>query len=972
MPQGEPLVREVQLDTQPAQQQLSDLAAQIEQIFANAEAQISSSLADAISAAADTQIPINADTSSIPDEIAGAVDGVEAPALAIDADTQPLTSSVDEAISGLPEPKLAIDGDASGFEAAVQDAVASAEAESVEIPVDADTSGLEEGVKGVGNESDTTAAKVGILGGALAGLTKKFDEAAITSGATGGALKAIAPEAVAASGAIALTVESAKGIVETGAQVLGVLQQFHTTFGRFADDARNIDVAGLNDDLGDLAVSLGVDDEAALSAEARVGAFAQTLGLGQKQSAEFAKSTAAIAASVSSANPALGSLDSVMGRIAQTLARNPSGLRRLGIEVTPAEIDQLATKLGKVPETLSQGAKAALAVQIALKKVGDASDEVEARQKNSQVVIAATQERIKNLFEAFAVPIAEPILQGLGALQPAVEGLEPVFRFFGKTVGAIFGGIAKGLGDVEVAFGTTISTIGRALERANSLPGLGHLVPDDLGPSLHKFGDGLLDAGHKAQNFKTTVGEGGDASVQFGTATNGVNEALAQQAEVTPQAQAALDDYQASLDASSKAAEDFQKQVDDIANASVDALPTTKDAFDSWQQGISDSFGRVVDDQNKVKEAFDRAHAATTATGLEDAVKDYRAASKDLSTARQELEAASDPKKFLQNLIDQAAGIAGFTHNLQVLLSRGEDDLVAFLAKQGPVVGGELAKQLVNDPAIAQSSEHAIELLNAATEQQKQFMEQDAAPRIAASAAKVAQDAQDAYSKTLKFRIPTLVELGITADTINTDRRVSSETRARALDASRQFGTAFSIAGHTKAELDAAAITVAQEKTLPIAAKQHGESLGVDFGAGIAQGIEKTIPFILAGGDHAIDQLNRSMRRTSGAQSPAKLFAILGDDIAAGVALGITRSTPEAAAAGSALITTTRDSMVSPAQAPASSSQPAPGAPGAAAAAAPAGAPAHAGVVVQGPLVGEVNNNADPAHIAAEIAWRLS
>jgi hypothetical protein len=312
---AEPLERQVILDISPALGGLRELDDAFEQFFASLEQRFSQALAAGTGDLEPVELEVDADTSGATDEIdALGGDTVE---LDVDADI----AGAEDDISGLSDQtvELATEADISGAEADISEL----EGTPVVVPVEMDTGGAQEQLNELGDAGEGATGGLNILGGATAGLTQKFTAAGGGAGAVSGGIAKLGPAGIAAAGGIAITVGGLSKLVTVGTDVIEVTDQFEDTFGAFADEVRQIDVAGLNTSLDDLSISLGTDDEALLAATTRAGAFAKTLGLSAEETAKFGENVVALGAFVSSVNPSLGDIDVVVGQIARTLSRSP-------------------------------------------------------------------------------------------------------------------------------------------------------------------------------------------------------------------------------------------------------------------------------------------------------------------------------------------------------------------------------------------------------------------------------------------------------------------------------------------------------------------------------------------------------------------------------------------------------------------------------------------------------------------------
>ena len=127
-----------------------------------------------------------------------------------------------------------------------------------------------------------------------------------------------------------------------GVEATGVLQRFDTVLGDMADEVLRVDVGDLNENLDDLAIKLGSDDEALRDASASLFQFGINSGASRQAAATFTKQIDALAARAVALNPALGSVGDVAESMALRIQRGGRFAATFQLSLTAAEIEARA------------------------------------------------------------------------------------------------------------------------------------------------------------------------------------------------------------------------------------------------------------------------------------------------------------------------------------------------------------------------------------------------------------------------------------------------------------------------------------------------------------------------------------------------------------------------------------------------------------------------------------------------------
>lgn len=413
-------------------------------------------------------VEVGADASAIPGEVEGAIPTDAT--VAIDGDASELGGSIDEALAGVTA-TVAVEADTSGLEGDIEAAVDGVQAT---VAVGADTSELEGALDGVGGKADATGGRME----GLATSTERFAGAAsLARGEAGGLGQAIpggAGVAAAATGIAALAVTT-KAFLDNALEAQTATRVWNQALGESADAVEAIDVGTLHTSIGDLALSMGDDDDAVRLLTARLFGLAEQAGATAEQSGGYVDTLIALAANAKAANPALGSLDQITQGLANGLSRGGRFAQQFGIDITSAEINARALEqTGKRSAAeLSQLDKSMAGASIAAERLGPALGEnVAAGADSAQIKMASLRQKFSEFTEGLGAALIEPALDLGTALEPVAERIAKVFGQIAAEVVPVAAQIA---GNLVPAIDAGADVVG--------------LLLDVLGPFLHLLGD---------------------------------------------------------------------------------------------------------------------------------------------------------------------------------------------------------------------------------------------------------------------------------------------------------------------------------------------------------------------------------------------------------------------------------------------------------------------------------------------------
>lgn len=457
-------------------------------------------------------------------------------ALNVDVDVRGVTSAVSDAVQSA-DTEVEITGDAEAVTSAVSTAVEDADATAV---VEGDAAAVTDAVDSAVAESDTTVEltaelDTGQVQGEIAGLTGGFQElgegageAAGPGGVGGlaGAVDGFGVKAAATVGGVAGLVATTKELFTSAVEAEGSVQAFNLRLGDMAAEVRQVDVGGLDEDLGELAIRLGSSDEGLQNAAARIFELGQSAGIASPEVAETTEQIIALAARAVALNPSLGDVGQVAETMTNALARGGRSAATFGLTLTSAEIEARAlADTGKTSATeLTIFEKAAAGAAIASEQLGTSlAEDVNAGAENAQIQLRSLQERLGEAFETAGAPVVVPLFDLLESALPTVTSLltilasvvravAPAFQAVFAVVEPILGFFAEGLSLTADAVVEFVSRSAAALgEFLHLFDDLLNVVDTVLGPVDEAIG-GLFSSGSDAAAANFDLAEGADAA----------------------------------------------------------------------------------------------------------------------------------------------------------------------------------------------------------------------------------------------------------------------------------------------------------------------------------------------------------------------------------------------------------------------------------------------------------------------------
>jgi hypothetical protein len=705
------LEEQLSLDVSPALAAVQQIDDALQAVVQGFSANLAAAL-DVLSAPPDTiTIPVEADTTAA-DEAIAATEQVDEAIIPVDADTTAAEGAIDEAeqVDEVIIPvdadtgearadlddlgrdiTVPVDADVTQAEAELTSFVSDAEGETIEIAVSMDSGSAEADMGALGEQALETGDRMSFMEVAAADLTDQIG-GFLPKGAAKGAeaIKSAGVGAIAATGGVLAYGAALGKVVDIGADVISVNQQFEQTFGAAGESLERINVAGLNESLDELAISLGVDDEAMRAVVTSSGALLQTFGASQQEAAAMTEDIVALAAGISSANPALGDMTTIMGTLTTAIATGRTrGLKRLGIEITPEEIEAQAAALGKTTETLTATERQAIFVKLAMEQIGDVSDDVAARQQNAAVILGSLRERFANLIEAVAAPAAVPLLDALGAIGPLLDSLVPIAQRFGDAWAKYIEFTTK-LWAVQLqVVGRVIQVAAELAEVVSGVPVIGRIVDENLANDLRGVADAALDA---SMNMYS-AGDSGDTM------------------------EAALIDVRTSILDLMDTNTDFRDGLFQ-SNKSVDELTKlvlgSESAFDSWAGhmraagGDSEVLANHLSDMRSAHEAY-ITDTIAAAVGTDQMTRAQGELIQDMPVLGDQLEALNSVLAINAAEEERAAAATEEAAKQAAIASGGWEQLRLAVLSSSEVDIGAWAEKLKVDGATVQAEVEAID-----------------------------------------------------------------------------------------------------------------------------------------------------------------------------------------------------------------------------------------------------------------------
>lgn len=201
----------------------------------------------------------------------------------------------------------------------------------------------------------------------------------------------------------------------------------------------------------------GLSKNQALQATSLFGDMATSMGLTKPAAAEMSMSLAGLAGDLASFKNV--SIDQAMTALNGVFTGETESLKQLGIVMTETNLEEFASKTGKVYSQMSQAEKVQLRYNYVMEMTKNAQGDYARTADGTANSLRTFQGSVDNLKIALGerlLPILTPLIQNATKLVDAFANASPVIQ---NTV-LIIGGIMAVMGPLLVVFGTVIKSIG--------------------------------------------------------------------------------------------------------------------------------------------------------------------------------------------------------------------------------------------------------------------------------------------------------------------------------------------------------------------------------------------------------------------------------------------------------------------------------------------------------------------------------
>lgn len=235
----------------------------------------------------------------------------------------------------------------------------------------------------------------------------------------------------------------------------------------------------------------GLSQNAALEAAAQFGDMATSMGLPEEEAAAMSTSLAGLAGDLASFKNM--SVDQAMTALNGIFTGESQSLKKLGVVMTQANLEQFAEDAGLVWKNMSEAEKVQLRYNYVLEKTRNAQGDYARTSDgtaNSIRTMKATLENLSVTLGQQLLPIITPVIQkltdGITALAEKWKALSPeqqnailtivgIVAAIGPAI-IVIGAIVKGVGLLTTALGFVLTPAGLIIAALAALVALGYLI----------------------------------------------------------------------------------------------------------------------------------------------------------------------------------------------------------------------------------------------------------------------------------------------------------------------------------------------------------------------------------------------------------------------------------------------------------------------------------------------------------------
>lgn len=488
---GEPLVEELALDISPALEALQPLGDALTQLATDFATSIGDALASLSEIqAAPVDVAVTADTSELDVAIADALDAPRPP-IDVEGDTTGLTDAIDTATNTAPV-QVTVIADTAEAEASIT----SLDSLSVEVSVIADTAEAQDQIDSLGQAATAAIGTSGSGGGgggeglaglegAVIGFKAASGAAAGEAGGLGEALSTVGSGAGVAVGGLVAVGAFLAETTSLAADAEAQTRRFDTTFGDFAEQARNIDIGGLRISLEELGKQSGTTVANLEASATRIGILGNSAGAAGPKVANAAGDILGLAGALSVSNPRLGDAATVADTLTRAFATGRTrSLIPYGIALgaTAIATEALKENTGKTAAELTAFDKIVAGINLTLAQQGNTLG-VKFSQgvQGAAIQFRALKVAIEETLVKIGGPLLDPVTQSLQALLPVAQEVGLVLGQMLRVVLPLVADLAPALAPLAGTLGLVGDGLGGIADVIGTIPGPLVLVAAGMG-----------------------------------------------------------------------------------------------------------------------------------------------------------------------------------------------------------------------------------------------------------------------------------------------------------------------------------------------------------------------------------------------------------------------------------------------------------------------------------------------------------
>lgn len=463
-----PIEEQLGFDVSPALQGIGQIDDALQQVVQGFSVGLSSAL--------ETLTGLGADVPSIAEslDVAGLGPAVDA-ALADASAVVPIegdTSGVTEAIDAATDVAATVPVDADVSAAAAE--IAGLEGETVQVSVEADTSAALDDIQTLGDTAGGATGNVLDLGAATQGFTAAAALGRGEASGLGAGIGLLGTTAGALAGGFAAGAATVGVFFSQAIDAQAAVQRLDESMGPLAERIENLQVGDLNADLSELALSLGSDDDALRNIAATFFNFQRGAGTAQLEASKFSETVLALSARAVALNPALGSIESVAGRLGNVLGRGGRFASQFGLDLSSVDIKARAAQNAAIGlgDGISFASLQLAGAQLALEQYGDHLEEDIARGTENPIIqLRALRQEFEEATEAIGAPLVAPIFDILTDIEPVAEQVAEVLGKLAEVTLPLLAATAPLLEPLNTTLELTADGLGAVATVIEAIPG---------------------------------------------------------------------------------------------------------------------------------------------------------------------------------------------------------------------------------------------------------------------------------------------------------------------------------------------------------------------------------------------------------------------------------------------------------------------------------------------------------------------